>query len=255
MVAMTLTALKREFARLFVNNLTGEIEADEVLTILDDFADSVTFPAAPVAHIQSFSIQGQSALVDPDTTLSGSVTFVYNVNNPGDVVGNLTIDQAGVDLSTTVDPAGTSVALTLNSVTLSAGQSVVFTISGNRTGSVPITLSFTVTARQVQDYTYNFTDADADFSDFNINTANRTPFANPQSYQIAAYSGLQHIAFAQRQTDPAISEILIGSANQLGGFSIAAGALTIGGVLYDVYYSTNALLGSVMSGRTVTVVR
>lgn len=246
---------KNEAARLLVNNTTGDIEADEVLALLDDLADSVDFLPAAVASIRSFSIQNQGALVDPGTTISGSQTFLYQVTNPTDVVGNLTLAQEAANLATTLPPDETQFSIAVNSFTLNAGETQTFTLSGTRTGSIAFSRDFVITARQDQDYVYYFTDLDGNFNDFNINTATRAPFANPQMFVPTTWTGLQHLAFAQRATDAAVRQILIGSVDQFAGFTLDAGALTIGGVSYDVYYSTNQLDGTVMDGVQITVVR
>ena len=78
MVAMTRQQWQAEIARLFVNNTTGDIEADEVLQVLDDLADSVTFGTPTgTALFRTFSIDNVPTEVDSTFTLSGQQTFHY----------------------------------------------------------------------------------------------------------------------------------------------------------------------------------
>ncbi len=106
--------------------------------------------------ITSFSIQGQDANVDPGTTLAaGNRTFEYNVTNPTNVNGNLTLTQDASTLSTTIDPSQSSVVVAINAETLAtAGNTVVFTLSGVDTAGTAIQRIFDVTAQGQDAYVY-----------------------------------------------------------------------------------------------------
>ena len=68
------------------NNATGRL----------DF--SVTGSSFNAPSIDSFSIQNQPTEVVAGTTISGTQTFLYDVRNPENVAGDLTLTQAGTQL-------------------------------------------------------------------------------------------------------------------------------------------------------------
>lgn len=257
MVTMTKTQWEAEAARLLVNNTTGDIEADEVRTLLTDLSDSITYLALPdPPEVRSFSIQNQVTTVDPDTLLSGSKTFLYNITNPADVTGNLTIDQAGANLSTTVNPNNTSVVLTINNITLTAGNSVVFTISGVDKDTNPFSKTFTVTARNLDDFVYFGTQVSSDPSGFDFANESRTPaITGSQSFTLPTWSGNEYLVIAQKASLTDLTGIIIDNINQLDAFTLTTNAFTVNSQNYDAYVSDNTIVGSIVSGESVTITR
>lgn len=257
MVAMSRSQLQSEATRLLVNNLTGDIEADELRQLIIDFADSVVFSASGTPAFRSFSIQGVSAEVDAGFILSGSQTFLYAISDPALVSGDLTIAQAGANLSTTVDENNTSVVLTVNTVNFIAGQEVQFTISGQDGGANPFSRNFTVRAREDDEYLYYGTQASSDASTFDFANESRIPLVTTgqQDITIPAYTGSEYIIIAQPGTETDFTEILIGSLNQIGAFTKDASAFTVNGKAYDAWISNRAQLGSAISNEVITLVR
>lgn len=253
MVAMTKSQLQAEMNRLLVNNLAGDIEADEVLQVLIDFTDSITFPAPPGSPVfRSFSIEGQAAVVDAGFSLSGSQTFLYSVSDPAGVTGNLTIAQDASNLATDVDPSDNSRILTVNTVVFTAGQEVAFTIDG--TG---ITLrQFSIRAREADEYVYYGTQVSSDPSTFDFANEQRTPISTGnQQLTLASFSGSEFVIIAQPTTESDFTEILIGSLNQLDAFTKTLNAFLVNGKNYDAWTSDRAQLGSVLSGEPIVLVR
>ncbi len=266
MVQRTKEALQREADLLFVVNTQGEIEADEVLSLATDILDSVEFPTAsgvlaPV--IMSFSIQNQTTDVDPGFDLAASpITFLFNVSHSDNVEGNLTINQTGEgDLSTTVDPKNTSIVLTPGAVNnLIAGNSITFTLSGTATsgaGGGAISRTFIITARELDDYVYIGEDADGVPT---VPIPGITSFANPfkagsQNITIPTFVGNQHVIISQKASEPAITQILLGGVDQRNTFTVTDDAYQANGANYDAYVSDNPLVGSILSGATLTLVR
>lgn len=257
MVQMTRAALQREIDLLFQINTSGDIEADEVDKVLTDFSDSVTFLSPPTApFVVSFTIQDQGADVDAGFNFQGTKTFLYNIHNPGDVEGNVTIDQAGSNLSTTVDPSGTSVSLTVNAVTFTAGQSVVFTLSGTDKNTDPFSKTFTITARTDDDYLYYGSQTSATAGDFVFGNEQRTPLTTEnQTFSLPVFTGSEYIVIAQPAASNDFSEIVIDSVNQVGAFTKNSAAVTINSVSYDVWITNRDQLGTQLSNEQVTVVR
>lgn len=110
--------------------------------------------------ITALSIVGQSTSVSSGTSLTGSKTFAYTVTNPSNVSGNLTLSQtnpgvAAQNLATNIDPASSSTIQTINDVTVNAGESVVFTLSGTDTQSAAISRTFTIRAPNPHEFLYS----------------------------------------------------------------------------------------------------
>lgn len=110
--------------------------------------------------ITAFSIVGQSTSVAANTQLTGSKTFSYTVSNSSNVSGNLTLTQtnpgeSAQNLATDVNPSGSSTVQTINTVTLAAGESVVFTLSGTDTQSGNFNKTFTVRAPNPHEFLYS----------------------------------------------------------------------------------------------------
>ena len=123
-----------------------------------------TTPTDPVPFIDGFGIQGVSRQQTAPYTLTGSQTFVFNVHNPDSITGNLTISQGAASLSTAVSKTASSMALTIMDITLAAGQSATFTISGTATaaaGGAPFSTQFTITAIAAAGFTFEWRSTDS----------------------------------------------------------------------------------------------
>lgn len=259
MVQMTRAALQQLIDSRIVTNNIGGITAVILNDILTDIVDSADIlPSGSLApQIREFSIQGQATTVDPGTTLaSGNRTFLFNVTESDNVQGTLTLTQGASTLSTTIDPKDSSVVVAINAVTLNGGEDVVFTLSGTDTFMNNFNRTFIVTARSDDDYVYYNTEADSNPADFDINAASRIPFVNTnQSFTIPDFMGNRFLTIIQKATEPALTGILIDGLNQIDAFTLTASALNVNAAPFNAYVSNNALVGSVVSGDTVTLVR
>lgn len=109
--------------------------------------------------ITAFSIVGQSTSVTGGLQLTGSKTFSYTVTNPSNVSGNLTLQQtnpgeSAQTLASNIDPAASSTVQTINTVTINAGESLVFTLSGTDTQSNNFNRTFTIRAPNDHEFLY-----------------------------------------------------------------------------------------------------
>lgn len=267
MVQLSQSALQEEFDLLFVVNTSGEIEADEVLGRMTDLIDSVQFPtptAADVPSVSSLSLQGVAAAVNPGTAISGSQTFRFNVSNSDNVQGLLTLTQSNpvATLSTTIDPKATSVAAVVQTVTLAAGETVTFNLSGTATvgaGGAAFSRDLVIRGRQLDEYVFigvqptvvlnppvpGLTDLSYPFS------------GGRQNVVIPTFSGSngQHLIISQKASDPLITQILLDGVDQFTAFTRTDDAYTVNGAAYDAYVSDNPLLGAAVSSKIVTLVR
>lgn len=257
MVQMTKTEVQAQINRLLVNNTSGDIEADEVNDLLTDLSDSVTFIAPTQApSIRTFLISNQPTSVDPGTTLTGLKTFIYTVANSDDVVGNLTLSQGGANLSTTVDPKGISLEITINDITLSAAQSITFTLSGTDVGANPFSADFVVTARQIDEFVYYGTQVANTPATFDFANESRTPFVSgTQQITIPSFTGNEYLIIAQIATEPDFTIISIDGINQINAFTKTPSAFQVNGKAYDAWTSDHALIGSVVTGDVITLER
>lgn len=112
----------------------------------------------PVPRVTSFSIQNQATQVNVGTTLSGSQTFLYTVENPSQVQGNLSIiedpDGTPNTLSSAISPTGTSVILTITTITLNAGESQTYRLQGTSTTGQVFHQDFVVSVLDPQERFY-----------------------------------------------------------------------------------------------------
>ena len=136
--------------------------------------------------ISAFSIVGQSTSVAANTQLTGSKTFSYTVENPSNVDGNLTLTQtnpgeSAQTLASDINPSGSSTVQTINTVTLAAGESVVFTLSGTDTQATNFNRTFTVRAPNPHEFLY----------------AGRSSTNNPASVDISGFNSHEITASGQ----------------------------------------------------------
>lgn len=261
MVAQTIDAWKREAAALFVNNTSGDIEADEVLTILNNLADSVTFkdPTAPfiAPAITAFSISGQVADVDAGFNLSGTQTFLFNVSQGDNVTGNLTLAQEGTNLATDIDPKDSQVDQAITTFTLSAGQTQTFTLSGTDTQSTAFSRNLVFTARTADQYIYYGIKTSSGSSGIvtDTNQRIRTTTLSHNSFTIPTFADNQHLWVIQEATANDFTRIMIDGVDQIGAFTKFGSIATINGKTFEGWVSDNALIGSVVSGELVEIIR
>lgn len=257
MAQLDITALKREFDRLFVINTTGQIEADEVENVLIDFADSVSFlPTPGPALFRNFFIAGQDQIVDEGFALTGSKTFHYAISDISNATGTVTITQDAVNITTTGPLAGPTVDATVNDVTFTAGQVVTFEASANESGVGTFSRQFTITARTADDYMYYGSQVSSNPATFDFANETRTPFIpGSQSFVLPTWAGQEHVVITQKASEPSINSVDIAGVDQFGGFTLTKDAFLVNSQQFDALVSNRSLDGSVMSGRRVTVGR
>lgn len=215
-----------------------------------------------VPEFTEFTIGTQGTEVDAPFTFSGSTPYTYAMNNPENI-GLLTIldgDLTSIAANITAQASGSGFALVPlgDPITLQAGESHTFTIRGTSTltGNALIQRTYTVTARQSQDFVYLQADDNNTASDIDTSAATAVAFASGnQVVTIPTWSGNRYLKIAQRAADPEITQIQIGGINQFGAFTKTDDALMIGGQQFDVYVTNNLWIGSVWSGVEMTLVR
>ena len=246
--------LKDEIARVIFENTTGLVTATNHAALAVDFVDSFELKSpAPEPAFTSFFIVGQDTAVDPGTELSGSQTFRWTLMQSGGASGTITIKQGVSDLSTTIPLAGgADTVLTINTVTLAAGVSETFEI--DVTGASPRT--FVVRGRTLNEYVYFGSQTSSDFSTFDFANESRTPLEIPaQTIAVPTYTGNEFVGICQPAATPDIQGLRIGSLEQIAAFTVQRNVFTAGGSLYDAWVSNHALIGDVVSGNSIRILR
>ena len=206
-----------------------------------------------VTSLHSFTI-AIPARVDIGTAL-GTRAVSYSVTNYSHItalqlqIGG--VNNQAVTIPTTDGPQ--SVNVDLSGVDTSSATTLVFRLQANGTiNSNSQTVN--VAAPVAQEMLYWDVEVD--------NVASTFDFANAESQDafsgnisIPTFTGNQYLKIAYPATEPAVTQLLIGGVDQLGAFTLASDALTIGGDLYDVLVSNNALDGAIVSGIVVTIIR
>lgn len=218
-------------------------------------------PSPP--SISSFSIQNQSQTVPIGFVFQGAKTFLFTIENPGHVEGNLTLRRGNTNISTTISPSTTSTTLTIATpVTFKAGQTLTFTLSGTATassGGAAFNRTFVIAAASLTDYIYIDWDADGDLTGYVFPTDNRRVLfqAGSQDLTIPNTSLTSaKLVILQRATDPDITAIMLDGLNQIGVFTKTANAATSQSVQYEAWVSDNLLIiDDDLQGATVTINR
>ena len=155
MVEKTPSALQQDIDRDIIDNTQGLITPAQVRTILEDITDSfVPLGNYHAPSITAFAVSGQATSVSANTQLSGSKTFTYALDNAASVSGAMTITQNGSNLSTAVSADQTSIELTINTVVVSAGQSVTFQLAGSDIRQTAFSRNFVVRAPSDHEFLY-----------------------------------------------------------------------------------------------------
>lgn len=226
------------------------------------FNVSVIDDAEPQFTAFIVGIQGEN--VTPPFTLTGSIPVSFNLINHENIDGTIDIlQQTGVGFNTLlsgITPAASfSGNGTMNpAVTLNAGESQLFRVRGTSAlgGGATIIRDYTVTALNPQDLLYISAEADNDPSDVNTAAATQIPFASGnQIVTIPTFADNAFLTILQRASDPDITGIIIGGIDQRPAFTKTDAAININAVSFDAYVSTNQLVGSVVSGTQMTLVR
>ena len=236
--------------------LTGDDRLD--YNALKNTPTSMDAPA-----FTTFTIGTQGQTVDAPFTFSGSTPYTYALDNHENTQGFITIlDQDNSAIQSNITPAASGTGFALipagSPITLQAGESHTFKVrvQSSLTGTPLVERSYTVTARSTDDFLYLLADDNNTASDVDTAAATAVAFqSGNQVVTIPTFTGNMYFKIAQRSSDPEITEVLIGGINQFGAFTKTDDAVTIGGQTFDVYVTNNLWIGSIWSGRQMTLVR
>ena len=258
---------------IFVGGSRRLVSWATIKTLLASTPDPTPTYTAPT--ISTYSIGGLDPANMPaaGSNLGGSRVVSYTITNSQNVQGNLEIDyRVGTGqwtpIAITIDPGQTSATIDFGTITAQAGQTYQFRLTGIDTQGNAITpsiLSITVASARPQDNVYlNYQDvsditgttAAARAAQFSTTGATTAVFsAQPQTLNVPTITDANstgYVMYAQRNSDPNVTNISISGLNSTGNFERVPNAVTIGGVQYDVWISTNVLRGTIVSGNAIT---
>lgn len=218
-------------------------------------ADTDTMPA-PSLHNLTIDIPGR---VDLNTNLNVQHVINFGVTNYAQLTALTLIVTTGANNVLTLPMADgvQSQNVTISGVSTAAQGTVTFQLSGTHAGGTVTSNIVTITVRnlEAQELTYVDFQADRLPASFTTAGANFAEFQEVQTLTIPTFSGSMYVVIAQPQAEADITSLLIGGLNQLGTFEKVTGTATIGGVVYEFYYSINTLIGSIVSGVPMTINR
>ena len=204
------------------------------------------------ARVEAYT--GQSATTDPipGAVIGGSYTSGAATRVLANTVGadaqwvNVSTLQTGV----TVEDEGS--ALTTAATTLDFVGNLV-TASG--TGAEKTITISDSTAPTRTELTYVNTQADNTVANFSTTGSNSGAYATQQTLAIPSFTGSRYVVIAQPSDEPDLTLLLIGGLDQLGTFTKSGTTAQVGGVTYEFWYSNNTLLGTTVSGTSMTINR
>ena len=215
--------------------------------------------AQPLPALSSFSIDIPSNIFT-DTNLNVQHTVQYSISDASDFTDLTLIVTTGTNQTLTV-PASDglqSTTVTLAGIDTSNAGTVTFQLSGTNNGN-PITsntVTVTIAAPQNTELVYINSQSTNVAADFDTGTATSTPFVSGrQTLTIPTFSDNRYLAYAQLGSEPDLTAIIIGGINQLAAFTKTDNAITVNSQSFDVWVSSNLLVGAAVSGQSMEVVR
>lgn len=197
--------------------------------------------------------------VDVNTTLNGSHVFTFNVTNHSQLTALELVVTGGdnITMALPTTDGQQSQTLTLTGIDTSSAGSVSFQLRGTYSGGNVTSNTVTVTVANVATGAQTYVNHQNDRVPTNFSTAGASSaeFAQTQTLTIPTFTGNDYVGIAQPETEGDITSIVIGGLEQVAAFSKVNGTFSIGGVDYEFFYSTNELVGSVVSGTEMIISR
>ena len=194
-------------------------------------------PARP--SITALSISNQDRSVAPDTQLTGEKVFSFNVMLSGQVDGTLTLSQDGTNLATGIAPTATSTTATITTVTLAAGQSITFTLSGMDTDGNSFSRDFVIRAAQPHEFAYWGIRATDDFTTIGTSELTSVDITQHNSFEVTGAFASGHVVGVLVPANMDIQQIRFFGQPSIDEFTRTENVRTIGTESYHLYTLTN----------------
>ena len=238
-----------------VTGFFAYLEQDYVLEAQDliPLASNVPLPS-----LHEFSINIASR-VDLNTDLNVQQTLTFDTTGHSQFTALELIVTAGTNQTLTLPTTDglQSQSVTLTGIDTSSQGSVTFQLSGTHSGGTVTSNVVTISVRDLapEEFTYVNSQTDRLPANFTIAGANSQEFRTPQTIAVPTYTNSEYIVIAQPQAEADITSLMIGGLEQFSTFEKVVGTAMVGGVTYELYYSINPLIGSVVSGTEITINR
>jgi hypothetical protein len=206
-----------------------------------EFSGSMTTFNAPA--ITALSISGLSDSTPPTgTELGGARTLTYTVTNQSNVQGDLTFIWEGNSISTTVDPAAGTAAVTIPSTVTVAGTTYTGTLRGTNTQGATFERSVTFRSAQDQEQAYYGVLPTDTFASVDVSTLTAVDVSTAGTVYTINESApntqiLGILSPADRDPVSIIDTVL--SINSIADFTATTNVRTIGGQSYNLLTLTN----------------
>jgi len=224
--------------------LAGDVQ-DTVFMDLAYLSD-INQPPVAMPRISSFAIAGQPTSVAPGTTITGSKTFTYAVENPQLVQGQMELVQGSDVLSGSVSPTGTMVTVTVNDATLMAGQAAHFTLRGTSTSGQTFSRDVTIRAAQPHEFAYYGIRSTNDFATTDLANLTSTDVTTNNSFEVSgAFANSAWVGILM-PADMDLDDIRFFGQPVTSSFTRTENARTISGQAYVLYTLQN---GSGVDGQ------
>jgi hypothetical protein len=222
------------------NNRTWS--ASKIQTQIDNATGAFVTPV-----ITAFSSELQE-VQNAGTSLTGAYTFAWTVSNPQFINGNLTLAQDGANLVTNLNPTAGTASVTITDVTLNAGDSTVFTLSGTDTQNNSFSRTYTVRGRQQEESAYWGTSATNNAASVSLGSLNLEHVVQDSRFEVNTQLTTGHFLIILVPEDRDATSIRELTFNQeaIGEFTKTDDARTIGSISYNAFVLEN-------NGRTGAV--
>lgn len=195
-------------------------------------------PSEPV--ITLFNIQGQQASVNPDTELSGTVLFNLAVMRPDQVDGTLSIAQDGTQIATGIAATATTHTATITTVTLAAGQSTTFVLSGASDSGQAFSRSFIVRAAQLHEFAYYGIRPTNDFMSVDTADLSSTDITSNDQFDVAGAFADTHVLGILVPSNMDLARITTLGVPVTSSFTRTLNVRIVSGQEYILYHLQNS---------------
>jgi len=256
--ANTITLNENKFVQQQGDNLTVDVAADNMAMLGDtngfpflsgliqrgefrELAYMTDVNPAPVAQprILSLNIAGQPTSVAPGTTLTGSKTFSYVIENPQLVQGQMELVQGSAVLSSAVSPTATMITVTINDATLMAGQAAHFTLRGTSTSGQPFSRDITIRAAQPHEFAYYGIRSTNDFATTDLTNLTSVDVTTNDSFEVSGAFANNAFVGILMPADMDLDDIRFFGQPVTSSFTRTENARTISGQAYVLYILQN----------------
>lgn len=191
--------------------------------------------------ITSFSLTGFNTQVDAGTVINGQQSISWTITNLNNIQGDLTLEVAGNEISSSISSSSSVYSFTFPATTLNAGESVALRLSGVDTHGNVFSRTYTIRARVQSEALYY--GVVSDITPANIDETTLTEYDILAGSQFDASFNIPANSYAVllSPADKEIASIVDKTFTQeiLNDFTKTSSAKQISSQSYDLYTHQN----------------